>query len=86
MHCGDLDTRIASILPPFQVMLAQVIQKGSEPTLNPAGIDLYYSAASNPNDPVANVFDGIMGNGDTYKTNFWDFPVRRAPITLLSGL
>ncbi len=21
MHCGDLDTRIASILPPFQVLL-----------------------------------------------------------------
>ena len=75
MHCGDLDTRIASILPPFQVMLAQVIEKGSTPTLNPDGIDVYYSAASNPNDPVAEVFDGLLGNGDTYKTKFWDFPV-----------
>ena len=75
MHCGDLDTRIASILPPFQVLLAQVVQKGSSPTLNPAGVSIYYSAASNPNDPVANVFDGVMGNGDTYKTNFWDYPI-----------
>ena len=31
MHCGDLDTRVASILPPFQVLLSQVIQKGATP-------------------------------------------------------
>jgi hypothetical protein len=75
MHCGDLDTRIASILPPFQVLLAQVVEKGQTPTLNPAGVDIYYSAASNANDPVADVFEGVMGNGDTFKTNFWDFPI-----------
>ncbi|MGD8842215.1 MAG: cytochrome C, partial [Gammaproteobacteria bacterium] len=73
MHCGDLDTRIASILPPFQVLLAQIVQKGADPVLNPAGVDVFYSAASNPNDPIlnSNVFDGVMDNGDTYKTNFW---------------
>ena len=38
MHCGDLDTRISSILPPFQVLLGQVIQRGATPTLNPAGV------------------------------------------------
>ena len=37
MHCGDYDTRVASILPPFQVLLSQVIQKGSQPVLNPPG-------------------------------------------------
>ncbi len=74
MHCGDLDTRISSILPPFQVLLAQVIQKGATPTLNPAGVSVAYSAAANPNDPILSqtVFDGVMANGDTYKTNFWD--------------
>ncbi len=74
MHCGDLDTRISSILPPFQVLLAQVIQKGSSPVINPAGVTLSYSAAANPNDPIlaSNVFDGVKANGDTYKTNFWD--------------
>ncbi len=74
MHCGDLDTRIASILPPFQVLLAQVIQKGSQPTLNPAGVSLYYSAAANPNDPIlakAGVLNGLKKDGSTYKTNFW---------------
>ena len=52
MHCGDLDTRIASILPPFQVLLAQVIRKGADPTLNPDGVIIEYSAAANPADPV----------------------------------
>ncbi len=73
MHCGDLDTRISSILPPFQVLLAQVIQKGATPVINPAGVSVAYSAAANPNDPILNqnVFDGVWKNGNTYKTNFW---------------
>jgi hypothetical protein len=77
MHCGDLDTRISSILPPFQVLLAQVIEKGGSPSLNPVGVDVFYSAASNPNDPILglNVFEGMKANGDTFKTNFWDFPL-----------
>lgn len=75
MHCGDFDTRIASILPPFQVLLTQVIQKGAEPVLNPAGITLSYSAASNPGDPIlskSGVFTGVKKDGSTFKTNFWD--------------
>ncbi len=75
MHCGDLDTRIASILPPFQVLLAQVVRKGPSPVLNPAGINLVYSATNNPRDPRRNRNDlltGVKGDGTTYKTNFWD--------------
>jgi len=75
MHCGDFDTRISSILPPFQVLLGQVIHRGSTPTLNPAGVSLWYSAASNPNDPAAGSgpFPGRKpDDGSTYKTNFWD--------------
>jgi hypothetical protein len=78
MHCGDLDTRIASILPPFQVLLAQVIARGNgsdEPDIvPPTAVDLYYSAASNPDDPILNdpdAFTGLTDNG-VYKTNFWD--------------
>lgn len=74
IHCGDYDTRIASILPPFQVMLAQVIRKGKEPELNPSGVDLFYSAVSNPQDPILGLdaFRGVKGDGSTFKTNFWD--------------
>ena len=79
MHCGDLDTRISSILPPFQVLLAQVIQKGAEPSLlQPGEIDVFYSAVSNANDPILGdntVFRGLTADGSVYKTNFWDFPL-----------
>jgi hypothetical protein len=74
MHCVDLDGRIANILPPFQVLLGQVIQKGAQPTLNPAGVALAYSAASNPLDPVLSnpaAPAGIAANGTVFKTNFW---------------
>ena len=75
MHCGDLDTRISSILPPFQVLLGQVIRRGGTPILNPAGVSLQYSAASNPNDPILSqpgAVRGLRPDGSTYKTNFWD--------------
>ncbi len=101
MHCGDLDTRIASILPPFQVLLGQVIQKGGTPTLNPSGVSLHYSSVANPADPALadTAFDGLKGDGTTYKTNFWDTvtqgaydpfypaanPFTGAPLTPLAG-
>ena len=74
MHCVDLDGRIANILPPFQVLLGQVIQKGVKPILNPAGVGLSYSAASNPLDPIlasGAAPKGIAPDGTLYKTNFW---------------
>ena len=81
MHCGDLDTRVSSILPPFQVLLAQVIQKGAKPTiLGPTQASVSYTAASNANDPILSKplepatgypFTGLTGSGDVFKTNFW---------------
>ncbi len=61
MHCGDFDTRISSILPPFNVLHAQVIQKGSEPTIlgEDDGISVIYSASSNPFDPSLFSFESI---------------------------
>lgn len=75
MHCVDLDGRIANVLPPFQVLLGQVIQKGVKPVLNPAGVGLAYSAASNPHDPIlasGAAPRGIAADGTLYKTNFWE--------------
>ena len=80
MHCADLDSRVMSILPPFNVVHAVAIKKGVGETQNPLILDdtqveIVYSAASNSLDPV---FDpasppelSILGNGDVYKTNFW---------------
>jgi hypothetical protein len=79
MHCGDLDHRIASILPPFNVLHAQVIRKGLTPQiLDPTQVKVVYSATSNslgsapPPPPVAPV----------YKTNFWDLNPRSTGNTL----
>jgi hypothetical protein len=82
MHCGDFDTRISSILPPFNVLHATVIQRAGEPViLTPAeGVEVYYSAASNPVDPILSGSNSAgsgpvyssMVNGIVYKTNFWD--------------
>ncbi|MEA1889467.1 MAG: Ig-like domain-containing protein, partial [Pseudomonadota bacterium] len=87
MHCGDLDTRISSILPPFNVLHATIIQRGSEPKIlsRHDGVELFYSAASNPNDPALSGF-GPSGQpllsskdivtGEVYKTNFWDIALK----------
>ena len=73
MHCGDLDTRVSSILPPFNVIHSQVIRKGQEPQiLSNSQVDLYYSAASNPNDPALANNPVLAPNGGLFKTNFWD--------------
>ena len=83
MHCGDLDTRIASILPPFNVLHAQVIKaRGTgnvDPALNPIEIaSVFYSAASNPNDPaLATGVTPVPNNPNAvYKTNFWDIALQ----------
>jgi len=81
MHCGDFDTRISSILPPFNVLHAQVIRKGSEPDIlgEANGISVVYSATSNPNDPILGGTSpsgkpllSSLTLGNVYKTNFWD--------------
>jgi hypothetical protein len=84
MHCGDLDTRISSILPPFNVLHAQVVARGITTTpriLGEGEAVLTYSAASNPDDPaIAKVASGkaisSVVNGEVYKTNFWDVAVQ----------
>lgn len=83
MHCGDFDTRVSSILPPFNVLHAQVIRRGAEPEIltRADGIEVVYSAASNPNDPIlsglnsagnADTISSMLDDGSVYKTNFWD--------------
>ena len=73
MHCGDLDHRVASILPPFNTLHAQVIQKGTSTAppriLTSTDVDVVYSAASNPNDPA---LTESGGGSSIFKTNFWD--------------
>lgn len=86
MHCADLDYRIFSILPPYNVINAQVLRKGREPELmSPVdGVELSYRAAiSNiidANDPTAAPLatDSLNSTSENdlaagvFKGNFWD--------------
>ena len=86
MHCADQDYRIFSILPPYNVLNAQVLRKGDEPEhMSPAdGIKVTYRAVTgniiDPNDPskgalandsINTTSENDLANG-VYKANFWD--------------
>lgn len=69
MHCGDLDYRVAAILPPFNVVHSQVILRDPGPRiLTGDEAKVFYSAASNPKDPALQ----RPTAAPIYKTNFWD--------------
>ncbi len=86
MHCADQDFTQFSILPPYNVLHAQVLRKGGSPRLmTPAdGVSLTYEAIpsniidpNNPNLPpiavnsVTSTGQNDPANG-VYKTNFWE--------------
>ncbi|MBX3667933.1 MAG: Ig-like domain-containing protein [Rhodocyclaceae bacterium] len=77
MHCADQDYQIFSILPPFNVVHAQVIKKGSKPLiLNDSSVDVYYSGASSLSDPAGSGSINTYSVGPTYKSNFWELTTR----------
>ena len=77
MHCADLDYKIFSILPPFNVVHAQVIRIGNAGQLpllmDSTDMDVTYSATSSPHDPAgANSINTTSENlPSIFKTNFW---------------
>ncbi len=71
MHCADLDYSTFVILPPFNVVHSQVIERGYPPRiLDAAQVNLSYRAvqdgAGSINTTSQNQAGGIQ------KTNFWD--------------
>ncbi|EGV51254.1 cytochrome c5530 family protein [endosymbiont of Riftia pachyptila (vent Ph05)] len=77
MHCADLDYQVFSILPPFNVVHAQVVKKGVEgqppEILDDTQLELTYVATSSANDPVgAGSINTTSQNGEVYKSNFWE--------------
>ena len=77
MHCADLDCRIFSILPPFNVVHAQVVQTGTATAkprlLSGADADVPYRATSSSVDPAGagsiNTTSNLAPAGT--KSNFW---------------
>ncbi len=81
MHCGDLDDRIATILPPFNVVHAQVVKRGGTGAAKPvilgrASADVVYSAAAQANDPALLNPPVVAADGSVFKTNFWQTALR----------
>jgi hypothetical protein len=65
MHCADLDYSTFVILPPFNVVHTQVIEKGVEPRiLSDAEVNVQYKAAMDA--------AGSINTTSQSKTNFWD--------------
>jgi hypothetical protein len=80
MHCADFDARISSILPPYNVLHAQVLLKGAKPTLlNSSAVDVVYSATANKNDPALTKSPVLAADGSVFKTNFWSNLAGYAP-------
>ena len=80
MHCAGFDSRILSILPPFNVVHAQVLAKGTKPTLlDDTTVGVEYSTAANPKDPALARAPVLAPDGSVYKTDFWSATSGYAP-------
>ena len=99
MHCADQDYRIFSILPPYNVIHAQVLRKGDEPDhMGPNdGIRVTYKAVTGnivdstdntaaplATDSINTTSENDPANG-VFKTNFWE-PEHNAGDPLLGFL
>jgi len=78
MHCADLDYQVFSILPPYNVLHAQVVEKGTAGQLprivGDDEVSVYYRATSSPNDPAGGGSLNTTSDltlGGAAKSNFW---------------
>ncbi|MFO1283760.1 MAG: hypothetical protein U1F51_15090 [Burkholderiales bacterium] len=77
MHCSDQDFQVFSILPPFNVIHAQVVVPGTATAkprlLSDTEADVSYVATSSADDPiVASSINTTSANSPAaFKSNFW---------------
>jgi len=80
MHCVDADFSVFSILPPFNVVNAQVVRidgSGKPSLLNDLSVILRYSAIADSN--------GSINSRSSGKTNFWQYVARTYGANLPAG-
>ncbi len=65
MHCMDSDYSVFSILPPFNVLHAQVIDGAGKLVKTKGGLKVTYRAVADPSGSINTTSRG--------KTNFWNF-------------
>jgi hypothetical protein len=70
MHCADLDYSTFVILPPFNVVHSQVIERGATPRLlNSAQASVSYQATTDTSGSTTTTSQNLPGSIN--KTNFW---------------
>ena len=73
MHCYDRDFSVFSLLPPFNVIHAQVILKGVKPKLlDSRAANLLYAGTPDAAGSI-NTTSGFIPGAPMPKTNFWDY-------------
>ena len=80
MHCVDADFSVFSILPPYNVVNAQVVytNSGGQPSLlDDSSVILHYSAVADAN--------GSINSHSADKTNFWRYAARLYGASLAPG-
>ncbi|MBK7901552.1 MAG: carboxypeptidase regulatory-like domain-containing protein [Proteobacteria bacterium] len=80
MHCVDADFSVFSILPPYNVVNAQVIRTdatGRPSIVNDSAVTLNYSAIADAN--------GSINSRSVGKTNFWQYAARAYGANLAPG-
>ncbi len=71
MHCADLDYSTFVILPPFNVVHSQVIERGSPPRIMDAEqVNVSYRAVQDAAGSINTTSQNQAGS--IHKTNFWD--------------
>jgi hypothetical protein len=66
MHCIDgKDYSIFSVLPPYNIVHSQLVQKGEPPVLVSSGVTMTYQATPDTNKSVNSI--------SSTKTNFWTY-------------
>ncbi len=68
MHCMDEDFSIFAILPPFNTLNAELIDKNGDRVSGGNGISVFYQAAADP--------DGSETKTSAPQTNFWEYAER----------
>jgi len=74
MHCMDNDFSVFSLLPPYNTIMAQLIDSNGKLVTNSTGITVTYQAIA---DPTGSINTTSLG-----KANFWDHVLALFGLTL----
>ena len=74
MHCMDNDFSVFSLLPPYNTIMAQLVDSTGKLVTNPANITVTYQAIA---DPTGSINTSSIG-----KANFWDHVLALFGLTL----